>query len=117
MPDDEPLDDLRAVAMTAGAAAARVVETVVRDAQNRAQQPAHQQQTWADAQRRQAAAHTALATGQTLTVTPHDSPHGWQHPHRPGPGDDMGEKRSAHITQGIRNRLGQLRHLRRATKR
>lgn len=35
--NDEPLDDLRAVSMTAAAAAARVVETVVRDQQRRAE--------------------------------------------------------------------------------
>jgi hypothetical protein len=34
--DDEPLDDIRAVAMTAGAAVARVVELAVRNAQDRA---------------------------------------------------------------------------------
>lgn len=36
--NDEPIDDLRAVGMTAGAAAARIAETVIRDQQNRAVQ-------------------------------------------------------------------------------
>lgn len=79
MPDDEPLDDLRAIAMTAGAAAARVVETVVRDAQNRAQQTA--QQAMVDAHGRQAT-HRALSAVNTDAPTtdnpsaqlPYDSP-------------------------------------------
>lgn len=36
--DDEPLDDLRAAAMTGGAAAARVAEILARDLQTRTQQ-------------------------------------------------------------------------------
>src|SRR4051812_7365176 len=38
MADDEPLDDARAVAMTTGAAAARVVETLAREGQHAAAQ-------------------------------------------------------------------------------
>lgn len=81
MPDDEPLDDLRAVAMTAGAAAARVVETVVRDAQNRAQQTAQHQQATVDAQRRQAAQQALSAVNlpapsidKVSGQLPYDSP-------------------------------------------
>lgn len=74
MPDDEPLDDLRAVAMTAGAAAARVVETVLRDAQNRAQQTAQRlEQATVDAQRRQTA-HQALAGMNIQTPTTDNAP-------------------------------------------
>jgi hypothetical protein len=38
MADDEPLDDARAVAMTTGAATARVVETLAREGQHAAAQ-------------------------------------------------------------------------------
>ena len=38
MPDDEPLDDARQVAMATAAAAARVVETIAREARDQAAQ-------------------------------------------------------------------------------
>lgn len=59
--DDEPLDDLRAVGMTAGVTAARVIETVARDAQQRAQQ---QREAAVQAAQRQATTQAALAAVQ-----------------------------------------------------
>lgn len=56
--EDEPLDDLRAVGMTAGVTAARVIETVARDAQQRTQQ---QREEAVQAAPRQAATQAALA--------------------------------------------------------
>ena len=66
MADDEPLDDLRAVAMTAGAAVARVVETVARAAQ---QQTEAAQRAHEDAVRRQQAqaAVEGLQPGESST--------------------------------------------------
>lgn len=58
MPDDEPLDDARAVAMAGGAAAARVVETLAREAREGA---LRQQDRQAVQQAQQA---RALATGR-----------------------------------------------------
>jgi hypothetical protein len=58
MPDDEPLEDLRAVGMTAAAAAARVVETLVRDAQNRAREQQHPPSTGEQLNQLQAWAQT-----------------------------------------------------------
>lgn len=54
MPDDEPLDDARAVAMTAAASAARVIETAARQARenadrNRAQVERRTEQAQAEA--------------------------------------------------------------------
>lgn len=76
--DDEPLDDVRAVAMTAGAAAARVVETVVRDAQNRARET---QEARSELQLRQSASEALAgvrpqtpATGTVAAELPYDSP-------------------------------------------
>lgn len=47
--EDEPLDDLRAAAMTGGAAAARVVEIVVRDQQAKGQQRQDEQRRHGEA--------------------------------------------------------------------
>lgn len=58
--NDEPLDDLRAVAMTAGAAAARVVETVIREQQNRRAQDQR------DAERGQSAAAGGISPYQPV---------------------------------------------------
>lgn len=53
MSDDDPVDDLRAVGMTAGAALTRVAETLVRQAQERAmRQTQAEQQTAREASRR-----------------------------------------------------------------
>jgi len=60
MADDEPLDDLRAVAMAGGAAAARIVETLAREARE-ARQRDQDRQAAMQAQQAQAfvARHTA----------------------------------------------------------
>ena len=62
--NDEPLDDLRAVGMTAAAAAARVAETVLRDQQQKAQQAQQQ-----EIQRREAV--SSVATLQPVYDSPH----------------------------------------------
>jgi hypothetical protein len=70
MPDDEPLDDARAVAMAAAAAAAKIVETTARAAQDRRNSQQQQQQPTAEPvaaydspERRQAADVTMRAAG------------------------------------------------------
>jgi len=55
MPDDEPLDDLRAVAMAGGTAAARVVETLARELRESRQREQDRQAAQQAAQARQLA--------------------------------------------------------------
>jgi hypothetical protein len=71
---DDPVDDMRALAMTAAASAARVAETVIRSAQDQKRDRAHELRRQADRAGARAEADQAARSVEALARERYDTP-------------------------------------------